>query len=57
MKHPTLSVDKDNINPKNIDSLAAGHKSVSINQQPTKPVDQIADEEIARLKRHMPSSH
>ena len=75
MKHPTLSVDKDNINPKNIESLTAGrksitqpnllvennidslaiHKSVSINP-PAKPVDQIADEEIARLKRRMPSS-
>ena len=77
MKHPTLSVDKDNINPKNIesltagsksitqpnllvenniDSLAAGQKSVSISPPASKTADQIADEEIARLKRHMPSS-
>ena len=69
MKHPTLSIDKDNINPKNIESLRAGrisimqpnllvenNKSVSINPPASKPVDQIIDEEISRLKRRMPSS-
>ena len=29
MKHPTLSVDKDNINPKNIESLRAGRRSIT----------------------------
>ena len=29
MKHPNLSVDKDNINPKNIELLSAGRKSIT----------------------------
>ena len=37
MKHPTLSVDKDNINPKNIESLSAGKKSIpQVNPQSTR---------------------